>query len=1140
MRLFRLTPLTCLLFVGTALLYFSGCTIKKKESRILVFIKTAGFKHSSIPVAAASMIEEGKKRGLIIDTTSKADFFFEENLKRYSAIVWLHTTGNVLNASQKAAFQRYIQAGGGFVGIHSATDTEYFWEWYGKMVGAYFENHPEIQPAKIKKSNVSHPSTAMLPAVWERTDEWYNFKLKSLNPNVSVLLSLDESSYKGGKMGENHPISWFHDYDGGRAFYTGLGHTEESWKEQAFIDHLWGGINSVLAKELNYEKAYTLTPPDENRFTKKVLIENLNEPCELAVSKAGEVFFVQRKGELYYMNPSDSKVNMVQKFDVWHKYEDGLLGITLDPDFENNKWAYVFYSPNIPEWVQYVSRFTWNGNQLVDEKVMLKIPVQRTECCHSAGSLTFGPDKVLYISTGDNTYPHVNSGYAPTDDRPGREPYDAQKSSANTNDLRGKILRIKPEADGTYSIPNGNLFPKDGKQGRPEIFTMGCRNPYRISVDPDDGTVYWGDIGPDAGKDSIQGPKGHDEFNFARTPGNYGWPYFIGNNKPYKAVRFDTFLVGNVNNVQKPINNSLNNTGSKTLPPARPALIYYPYIESEEFPFMAKGGRSAMAGPVYKYDPNLVSDVKFPKYFHNKVFFYEWMRNLFFTLQVDKAGKIQNLEPVFTTLPLNKVIDMEWAPDGSLYALEYGTLWFSENPDARLIKIEYSANNRTPVAKASVNETVGKQPFKVNFSSLGSFDLDPFDSLKYEWRIANTNQVISREANPTYTFNKAGNYRCVLIVTDKEGNSATSAVNISVGNAIPKVEIQSEDNKTFYWSGVPLKYNINVTDQEDGSLKEGSISNSAVTFTSSYLAEGEDLTIVAQGHQLNKNDEPKEVGASDPRAALIAGSDCKACHHPQKRSVGPSWEEIAVRYKGQAGINIKLAKKVISGGAGVWGDHAMSSHPQLSLKDATSMVEYIMEKLPKEKQGKASLPLAGTLTFKDHKPTESNGKYYLTVEYKDKGAKDVLPITQQHTLILRNPKVEAESFDQQVGIKKRPESNLQPARADFVGSGKFLNFQKIDLTNVSALRVRYSSEMDLGRLEVHADSAKGELLGSLNIKNTGKFSEYTEEVFKIKPTKGAKNLYFVYVNDNWVEKKLPLSLDWIYFSTNATATLASR
>jgi type 1 glutamine amidotransferase len=212
-----------------------------KDYRVLVFSRTAGFRHESIPAGIRAIRELGAAHGFGVDATEDPGRFTVERLRRYRAVVFLNTTGNVLNAAQQSAFESYVRGGGGFVGVHSASDTEYDWPFYGELVGAYFSKHPAVQPATIRVEDRAHPATAHLGATWERVDEWYNFRTNP-RPAVHVLATLDESTYTGGTMGADHPIAWCHEYAGGRAFYTAGGHTVEAYGDPAFREHLLGGI----------------------------------------------------------------------------------------------------------------------------------------------------------------------------------------------------------------------------------------------------------------------------------------------------------------------------------------------------------------------------------------------------------------------------------------------------------------------------------------------------------------------------------------------------------------------------------------------------------------------------------------------------------------------------------------------------------------------------------------------------------------------------------------------------------------------------------------------------------------------------------------------------------------------------------
>ncbi len=240
-----------LLFV-LSLFVLSACNVQDTSAqdtdnpRLLVFSKTEGYRHASIPTGVEAVREIGEKQNYTVDHSEDASVFTSDNLAQYNAVVFLSTTGNILNDKQQKAFENFVAEGGGFVGIHAASDTEYEWPWYNKLVGAYFESHPKVQEATITVLDKDHASTNHLPRQWSVTDEWYNFK--SIQPHLNVLANLDESSYEGGKNGENHPIAWYHETLGGRAFYTGRGHTEESFSEPLFREHILGGIEYVLGR----------------------------------------------------------------------------------------------------------------------------------------------------------------------------------------------------------------------------------------------------------------------------------------------------------------------------------------------------------------------------------------------------------------------------------------------------------------------------------------------------------------------------------------------------------------------------------------------------------------------------------------------------------------------------------------------------------------------------------------------------------------------------------------------------------------------------------------------------------------------------------------------------------------------------
>jgi len=893
-------------FLSVALLTLTvgvGIANAQVKPRILVFKKTQGYHHSSIPLAAQAIIKLGKENGFLVDTTTDANKIEESNLKKYTALVFASTTGNLLDANQKADLERYIQAGGGFVGIHAAADAEYNWPWYGKMVGGYFAHHPAQQMATLTVVDKNFIATKMLPTEWKRKDEWYHYK--TVAKDIHVLINLEESSLtynpNGGddpyKMGASHPIAWYHEFEGGRVFYTGLGHTDESYSDPLFLQHLLGGIKYAIGKNLplNYAKAKTPRVPDPDRFTKNRLVNGtFDEPTEMTILPNLDVLVVQRKGEFMLYNHITKKVSKVGYLDVYYhtlkakgvNAEEGLLGVQADPDFNTNHYIYAYYSPSEAV-VNRLSRFTFvNGKvDMKSEKVIIEVKTTREICCHTGGSIAFGKDHILFVSQGDNTTPfdEPNEGrgknppnsysYSPLDDRPGFEQYDDRRGSGNSNDLRGKILRLKIHPDGSYTIPEGNLFPKGMEKTRPEIYVMGNRNPYRISVDKKTGFLYWGEVGPDANQDSLatHGPRGYDEINQAQKAGNFGYPYFVGDNYPYREYDYATGKVGAAFDPNHVINNSRNNTGLRELPPAQPAFIWYPYAESPQFPELGSGGRTAMAGPVF-HSEDFKTPGTLPAYYNNKLFIYDFVRGWIKAVTMYPDGKLQSIEPFVNNMKFSSMIDMELGPDGKIYVLEYGNGWFQKNGDAGLSRIEYNAGNLAPkVAGISVDKTYGGLPLKVTLSVKAT---DPEnDKMSYTWNLGNGIKKVTLKPWLVYTYPKAGTFKASVTVKDVKMASTTSK-----------------------------------------------------------------QVVIAAGSL----DEP--IDPSTPFAtgrALMQSMDCKSCHKADQKVIGPAFVDVANKYKKNDATYTALTNKITNGGTGVWGDVTMPAHPSLKPDEAKQILDWI-------------------------------------------------------------------------------------------------------------------------------------------------------------------------------------------------------
>ncbi|TAE48032.1 MAG: PKD domain-containing protein [Bacteroidetes bacterium] len=1113
--------------VALLLLALTGCGPKKRdEVRLLVFSRTEGFRHESIEAGQQALFKLGQENGFVVDTTENDSVFTEENLSRYSAVVFLNTTGDVLDAGQQADFQRYIQAGGGFIGVHSATDTEYEWPWYGRLVGGYFNGHPSdpnVRQATMMIVDHKHSSTEFMAGkeTWLRTDEFYNFKnlYRSAPDSIIPLITIDEKTYQGGTNGDYHPMSWYHDYDGGRAFYTNFGHTKETYTEPEFLKHLLGGIRYAVGKNLepDYKKATTLRKPDDSRFVMTVLDENLNEPMELKILSNGKIIFTERRGAIKVYDPATRTTKVIANLEVHTKFEDGLMGIALDPKYDENRWIYLYYSVPGEKPVNRLSRFTMEGDSVINfasEKNMLEVVVQRDECCHTGGSLQFDPNGILFLSTGDNTNPFETS-YSPANEMPGRSPWDAQKSSANPADLRGKILRIKPNAGGGYDIPDGNLFPKDGSEGRPEIYVMGCRNPYRISIDPITGFLYWGEVGPDASNDSTMGPRGHDEVNQARKPGFFGWPYFVGNNKPYADYDFATKTLGEKYDPIHPVNNSPNNTGEKELPPAQNAFIWYPYAESPEFPITGKGSRNAMAGPVYYSQFFSNPETRFPEYYNGKLFVYDFMRDWILAVTMDKEGNLQTLERFLPELKLSSPIDMEFGADGALYILEYGTRWFAQNRDARLIRIDYAAGNRAPVAEMTSDVTVGAAPLAVSFSASKSRDFDPGDVLSYDWNF--DGKALGKGENATFTYTQPGIYKPRLTVTDKSGKKTETYLEIRVGNAVPEVTITLNGNKSFFWNSGEIDYQIEVKDKEDGSLSAGTIKPEQVAISFSFLENTRDATVAAQGHAAIASAAQIAAGKT-----LIMESGCIACHGIQETVLGPSYQKVSERYHKRPDEIAYLTQKILKGGMGVWGANAMPAQSQLTEEKARNMALFIAS-LADAQPAAPSLTPAGKLRLDKHKGQGEFSTYELRASYEDKGDPVVGKLLGEAAVTLRSARVEAETCDEILSKEMDVWGEMTS-----INEGGYLVFTNLDLSGISRVTLRYAANVP-AKIEFHLDSPTGPLAGEGVLKAVAGGANGNGDIAL--SASGFHTLYVVARFAGEADKDAgPCRLDYLYFN----------
>ncbi|MEU1472591.1 PQQ-dependent sugar dehydrogenase, partial [Streptomyces sp. NPDC005761] len=582
-------------------------------------------------------------------------------------------------------------------------------------------------------------------------------------------------------------------------------------------------------------------------------VAETGEPMTLAVLPNRSVLHTSRDGTLRLTDAAGA-TKVAGKLDVYSHDEEGLQGVGVDPAFTTNRFVYLYYAPKLTtpsgdapadgstadfapfDGVNRLSRFVLKTDGTLDaasEKKVLDVPASRGLCCHVGGDIDFDAQGNLYLSTGDDSNPFASDGYTPIDERPTRNPaYDAQRSAGNTNDLRGKVLRIKVNADGGYSVPAGNLFAPGTAKTRPEIYAMGFRNPFRMTVDKPTGTVYLGDYGPDAGTSSAtRGPAGQVEFNRITKAGNYGWPYCTGKNNAYVDYNFATSTSGSAFSCSAPRNTSPNNTGLTDLPPVQPAWIPY---DGGSVPEFGSGSESPMGGPVYHYDAASTSEVKFPEGYDGDFFAGEFGRKWIKRIEQTGDGTVQSIN----AFPWQgtQVMDMTFGPDGALYVLDYGTGYFNGDENSAVYRIENVSGGRSPLAQASADRTSGTSPLAVKFSSAGTSDPDG-DPLSYAWKFGDGGT--STSASPAHTYTANGQYSAELTVSDGTGRTATASVTVTVGNTAPTVKLELPLDGRIIDPGAAVPFKVTVSDPEDGTID---CSKVKVTFIVGHDSHGHPQT----------------------------------------------------------------------------------------------------------------------------------------------------------------------------------------------------------------------------------------------------------------------------------------------------------
>jgi type 1 glutamine amidotransferase len=724
----------------------------------------------------------------------------------------------------------------------------------------------QVQQATVDITDRQHPANHGLPYTWTRSDQWINWDPNPVG-RVHTIAQVEERTYKPGISGNGpfHPVSWCRDFDGGRSFYTGMGRTEASYTtDQQFQGHLLGAIKwttgmvrgdcqATIAANYRIERLTTTNQSGQ--------LNQIGEPHGLTIAPDGKIFYIGKAacptgpvvdwndpnvgrgcGTIHLWDPATKQAKLLTTLAVMGnrgsgnelvKNEEGLVGITLDPKFAQNGWIYVFWMPHesidrvnrIGQ--RTVSRFTYDfAAQSIDQatrKDLLHWDTQIHSCCHAGGGMAFDESGNLYIGSGDNNSSGGSSGYSGnnwTAEFAGISFQDARRTSGNTNNLNGKILRIHPEPDGTYTIPPGNLFTgneEGGGKTRPEIYVMGVRNIARIAWDSVNHwlTAAW--VGPDASAPSPElGPAKYEHATIITSAGNQGWPYCMGNKQPYRdRSNVDATILTGWYDCDNLKNESPRNTGLVNIPPARNNMIWYSpqgggpvyptrtdgsglpsYVLGEETftqPYLRGGGQAIMDGPTYhRSQVDTGSGVAWPAYWDNKWFIGD-ESNGQNRVAVTVDPSVGNQSPPAFAEDLRSIIppgnnantqlqswmDAKFGPDGALYMLDYGGGFFTLHQNQKLIRVTYQGGPATPNPSAGAARVLAQsQPKTLSFSSAKA------GGVAWEWDFGD-GSAPSHEANPTHTYAEYGTYHATLKVTYADGEVVTGTVDASAGCAAP-------------------------------------------------------------------------------------------------------------------------------------------------------------------------------------------------------------------------------------------------------------------------------------------------------------------------------------------------------------------
>ncbi len=839
------------------------------EPAVLVFRGPVSRQEDPVEKATQTIRELGDQHGFTVEESVNPEIFASGTVERFRAVVFLSNEGSELNDAQAAGLQEYVEGGGGFLGVHDAARALPDSDWYTDLIGTRMAGSPfAVQDAVVDVIDRQHPATKDLPLKWEHSDRWSNWT-ENPSGDVHTVAQVGESTYDPGENGHGafHPISWCHDVDSGRSFYTGMGATDASYDDDAFRTHLLGAVQwtsgtvradcqATIASNYTTER---ITAPNQEGE-----LDQIGESHGVTVASDGTVFYVGKGacpsgpvvewdnpdvglgcGTIHQWDPDTEEVTLLTTLDVMGnrgsgdelvKNEEGLLGIVPDPNFEENNWIYVYWMPHESidrekrTGQRTISRFTYDPEgPSIDQASrvdLLEWTAQIHSCCHAGGGMAFDDDGNLYVGSGDNNSSQGSDGYSGnnwTEEYAGLSFQDARRTSGNTNDLNGKIIRIHPEDDGTYTIPAGNLFTGDEEGGgktRPEIYVMGVRNISRLQIDADTDwlTAAW--VGPDAAESSpTWGPAKYETASIITSAGNQGWPFCMGNNQPYRdRSNEDATQPADWYDCDNLQNTSPRNTGLVDIPNSRPNNIWYsplgggptfptrddsdvPTYNDDEatytIPYLTGGGQAVMSGPTYRQSQvDSGSDVAWPSYWEGKWFIGDQSNDqnrVAVTMDpatVNDFGQPafgEDLRNIITAgngdTDLTSWMDAKFGPDGALYLLDYGEGFFSLDENQKLLRVTYDGGPPTPAPASADAPTVSAASSEQGTPTKMNFDGGSVGGVSWEWDFGDGNT--STLMNPTHTYTEGGTYAVTLDVTYADGETATVEQEVEVACPAP-------------------------------------------------------------------------------------------------------------------------------------------------------------------------------------------------------------------------------------------------------------------------------------------------------------------------------------------------------------------